>query len=80
MYSCVLAVAVFQAEGTDTYAPEGLTQKLLFDMFFFCSINIFCTRKAGYLHRITVWYISKAAICCHIDRHTIKKIIPGGLI
>lgn len=51
--------------------------KSFIDMIF-CK-NIFL-EKAGYLCKIRAWYLSNTTICCHSDRHTIKKIIPGGLI
>lgn len=38
----------------------GFTLKFLFDLIF-CNNNIFLM-KAGYLYRIRVWYLSKAAI------------------
>lgn len=58
------------------------TEKYLLDINFYLiwfSATIFSTWRLDIFIE-SVWYLSKAEICCHTDRHTIKKIIPGGLI
>lgn len=59
--------------------PKKLLDNFKGFNFIYVSATAVFTEGQG-IFMESVCYLSKAVICCHFDRHTIKQIIAGGLI